>query len=42
MHTHVIMAEDINNRGAATVVLVMIRTDDAGGCAPERGGMLPF
>lgn len=38
MHTHVIKAEDIINRGGATLVIELYGSDDAGGFAPDRGG----
>lgn len=38
MHTHVIKAEDIINRGGATLVVELFGADDAGGFAPDRGG----
>lgn len=37
-HTHVIKAEDIINRGGATLVVELFGSDDAGGFAPDRGG----
>lgn len=40
MHTHVIKAEDIINRGGATLVVELYGSDDAGGFAPDRGGMV--
>lgn len=38
MHTHVIKAEDIINRGGATLVVELYGADDQGGFAPDRGG----
>lgn len=38
MHTHVIKAEDIINRGGATLVVELFGSDDKGGFAPDRGG----
>ncbi|MCF8512408.1 MAG: D-lyxose/D-mannose family sugar isomerase, partial [Rhodobacteraceae bacterium] len=38
MHTHVIKAEDIINRGGATLVVELFGSDDRGGFAPDRGG----
>lgn len=38
MHTHVIKAEDIINRGGATLVVELFGSDDGGGFAPDRGG----
>lgn len=40
MHTHVIKAEDIINRGGATLVIELFGSDDAGGFAPDRGGVV--
>ncbi len=40
MHTHVIKAEDIINRGGATLVVELYGSDDAGGFAPDRGGVV--
>ena len=40
MHTHVIKAEDIINRGGATLVVELYGSDDRGGFAPDRGGMV--
>ena len=40
MHTHVIKAEDIINRGGATLVVELFGSDDQGNCAPDRGGMV--
>lgn len=38
MHTHVIKAEDIINRGDGTLVVELFGSDDAGGFAEYRGG----
>jgi D-lyxose ketol-isomerase len=38
MHTHVIKAEDIINRGGATLVVELYGSDDAGQFAEDRGG----
>jgi D-lyxose ketol-isomerase len=38
MHTHVIKAEDIINRGGATLVVELYGSDDAGGFGEDRGG----
>ncbi|GFE50883.1 hypothetical protein So717_26360 [Roseobacter cerasinus] len=38
MHTHVIKAEDIINRGGATLVIELFGSDDAGQFAEDRGG----
>jgi len=40
MHTHVIKAEDIINRGGATLVVELFGSDDKGNCAPDRGGVV--
>ena len=40
MHTHVIKAEDIINRGGATLVVELFGSDDQGRFAPDRGGMV--
>ena len=40
MHTHVIKAEDIINRGGATMVVELFGSDDAGNFAEDRGGMV--
>jgi D-lyxose ketol-isomerase len=40
MHTHVIKAEDIINRGGATLVVELYGSDDTGGFAVDRGGMV--
>jgi D-lyxose ketol-isomerase len=37
-HTHVVKAEDIINRGGATLVVELHGSDDQGGFAPDRGG----
>ncbi|MDU9005367.1 D-lyxose/D-mannose family sugar isomerase [Sedimentitalea todarodis] len=38
MHTHVIKAEDIINRGGATLVVELFGSDDEGRFAGDRGG----
>ena len=38
MHTHVIKAEDIINRGGATLVIELFGSDDAGHFAEDKGG----
>ena len=38
MHTHVIKAEDIINRGGATLVVELFGSDDNGNFAQDRGG----
>ena len=38
MHTHVIKAEDIINRGGATLVIELFGSDDQGAFAADRGG----
>ncbi|HMO08174.1 MAG TPA: D-lyxose/D-mannose family sugar isomerase [Paracoccaceae bacterium] len=38
MHTHAIKAEDIINRGGATLVVELFGSDDRGGFAGDRGG----
>ena len=38
MHTHVIKAEDIINRGGATLLVQLYGSDDAGNFAEDRGG----
>ncbi|QQA43992.1 D-lyxose/D-mannose family sugar isomerase [Pelagovum pacificum] len=38
MHTHVIKAEDIINRGGATLVVELYGSDDEGNFAEDRGG----
>jgi len=40
MHTHVIKAEDIINRGGATMVVELYGSDEDGNFAPDRGGMV--
>lgn len=40
MHTHVIKAEDIINRGGATLVVELYGSDDDGGFAEDRGGQV--
>jgi len=40
MHTHVIKAEDIINRGGATLVVELFGSDDHGNFAADRGGMV--
>lgn len=40
MHTHVIKAEDIINRGGATMVVQLHGSDDAGGFAEDKGGVV--
>ena len=40
MHTHVIKAEDIINRGGATLVIELFGSDDAGGFAEDKGGVV--
>lgn len=40
MHTHVIKAEDIINRGGATLAIELFGSDDQGGFAEDRGGMV--
>jgi D-lyxose ketol-isomerase len=40
MHTHVIKAEDIINRGGATLVVELFGSDDAGAFAQDRGGIV--
>ncbi len=39
-HTHFIKAEDIINRGGATLVVELYGSDDKGGFARDRGGMV--
>lgn len=39
-HTHVLKAEDIINRGGATLVVELFGSDGAGGFAPDRGGVV--
>jgi D-lyxose ketol-isomerase len=38
MHTHVIKAEDIINRGGATLIVELFGSDDKGQFAEDRGG----
>lgn len=38
MHTHVIKAEDIINRGGATLVVELYGSDESGNFAQDRGG----
>lgn len=38
MHTHVLKAEDIINRGGATLVVELFGSDDAGKFAEDKGG----
>lgn len=38
LHTHMIKAEDIINRGGATLVVELYGSDDEGGFAEDRGG----
>ncbi|MEP5633609.1 MAG: D-lyxose/D-mannose family sugar isomerase [Tateyamaria sp.] len=40
MHTHVLKAEDIINRGGATLVVELCGSDDDGNFAPDRGGQV--
>ena len=40
MHTHVIKAEDIINRGGATMVVELYGSDEAGNLAEDRGGQI--
>lgn len=40
MHTHVIKAEDIINRGGATLAVELYGSDDQGRFAGDRGGMV--
>ncbi len=40
MHTHVIKAEDIINRGGATMVVELYGSDEQGNFAEDRGGMV--
>jgi hypothetical protein len=40
MHTHVIKAEDIINRGGATLVIELYGSDDNGSFAWDKGGMV--
>lgn len=39
-HTHFLKAEDIINRGGATLVIELYGSDDKGNFAPDRGGMV--
>lgn len=40
MHTHVIKAEDIINRGGATLVVELTGSDPEGNCSDKHGGMV--
>lgn len=40
MHTHVLKAEDIINRGGATLIVELFGSDDAGNFAADRGGQV--
>lgn len=40
MHTHVLKAEDIINRGGATLVVELYGSDDEGNFAEDRGGQV--
>ena len=40
MHTHVIKSEDIINRGGATLAVKLYGSDDEGGFARDRGGVV--
>ena len=40
MHTHVIKVEDIINRGGATLIIELYGSDDFGGFAEDRGGVV--
>ncbi len=40
MHTHVIKAEDIINRGGATLMVELFGSDPQGGFATDRGGVV--
>jgi D-lyxose ketol-isomerase len=40
MHTHVIKAEDIINRGGASLVVELFGSDDDGNFAEDRGGVV--
>lgn len=40
MHTHALKAEDIINRGGATLVVELFGSDDQGNFATDRGGMV--
>jgi D-lyxose ketol-isomerase len=38
MHTHILKAEDIINRGGATLIVELFGSDDQGGFADDKGG----
>lgn len=40
MHTHVLKAEDIINRGGATLVVELFGSDDSGNFAEDKGGIV--
>jgi len=40
MHTHILKAEDIINRGGATLVVELFGSDDAGRFAGDKGGVV--
>jgi D-lyxose ketol-isomerase len=40
MHTHIVKAEDIINRGGATLVVELFGSDDRDGFAENRGGVV--
>ncbi|SMX47789.1 D-lyxose/D-mannose family sugar isomerase [Maliponia aquimaris] len=40
VHTHVLKAEDIINRGGATLVVELYGSDHEGNCAEDRGGVV--
>jgi D-lyxose ketol-isomerase len=40
MHTHALKAEDIINRGGATLVVELYGSDAAGNCAADKGGIV--
>jgi D-lyxose ketol-isomerase len=40
MHTHILKAEDIINRGGATLVIELFGSDDKGNFAQDRGGII--
>ena len=40
MHTHVIKAEDIINRGGATLIIELTGSDPEGNCSDKHGGMV--
>lgn len=40
MHTHILKAEDIINRGGATLVVELFGSDDQGGFAEDKGGVV--